>query len=102
MQTLRIPFPDLQRKRKQLGISFRGTKTEANSRNSLPNPSEEEKTPRNSVLWYENRSKISEFRSEPFRGIETTQNKTQQWQSLTVFKLRVPVEAVRIGFHHPG
>jgi hypothetical protein len=40
---LGIPFRTLQRKRKQLGIPFRGTKIEANSRDSLPNPSAEEK-----------------------------------------------------------
>jgi hypothetical protein len=40
---LGIPFRTLPRKRKQLGIPFRGRKIEANSRNSLPNPSGEEK-----------------------------------------------------------
>jgi hypothetical protein len=43
-QTLGIPFQILQRKRKQPGIPFRGTKVEANSRNSAPNHSAEEKT----------------------------------------------------------
>jgi hypothetical protein len=38
-----IPFRTLPRKRKQLGIPFRGTKIEAYSRNSVPNPSAEEK-----------------------------------------------------------
>jgi hypothetical protein len=69
-QTLRIAFQTLQRKRKQLGIPFRGTKLEASSRNFLPNSSAEEKTTRNSVPWTKNRSKLSEFRSEPFRGRE--------------------------------
>jgi hypothetical protein len=39
-QTLGIPFQILQRKRKKkLGIAFPGTKIEAHSWNSLPNPS---------------------------------------------------------------
>jgi hypothetical protein len=42
-QTFGIPFRALQRKTKQLGILFRGTKIEANSRNSVPNHSAEEK-----------------------------------------------------------
>ena len=53
-------------------------KIEAISRNSLPNTPAEEKTTRNSVPWNKYRSKLSEFRSEPFRGKETTQNKTRQ------------------------
>ncbi len=44
------------------------------SRNSVPNPSAEEKTSRNSVPGNRNRSKISEFPSEPFSGRETTRN----------------------------
>jgi hypothetical protein len=86
-----------------------------NSRNSGPNPSAEEKTSRNSVPRNSNRSKLSEFPSEPFSGREnnsefrseqfrrrkTTQNKTQQRQSPTLLKLKVLVETVRIGFHHP-
>ncbi len=36
-----------------------------NSRNSVPNPSAEEKTTRNSVPWNKNRRKLAEFRSEP-------------------------------------
>jgi hypothetical protein len=40
---LGIPFRTLPRKRKQLRIPFRGTKIEANSRDSLPNPLVEEK-----------------------------------------------------------
>jgi hypothetical protein len=39
-----------------------------NSRNSVPNPSAEETTSRNSVPWNRNRSKLSEFPSEPFSG----------------------------------
>jgi hypothetical protein len=50
-QTLRIPSQTLQRERKQLGIPFRITEIEANSRNSLPNSSAEEKTTGNSVPW---------------------------------------------------
>jgi hypothetical protein len=41
-----------------------------NSRNSVPNPSAEEKTTRNFVPWNKNRSKLTEFRSEPFSGRE--------------------------------
>jgi hypothetical protein len=41
-----------------------------NLRNSVPNPSAEEKTTRISVPWNKNRSILSEFRSEPFRGRE--------------------------------
>jgi len=48
---LRIPFRTLPRKRKRLGIPFRGTKIEANYQNSFPNPSAEEKTTWNSVPW---------------------------------------------------
>jgi hypothetical protein len=66
-QTLGILFQTLRRKRKQLGIPFRGTEIEANFRNSVPNHSAEEKT---------------------------TQDKTRQRQSLTTFKLRVLVEAL--------
>jgi Flp pilus assembly protein TadB len=43
------------------------------SRNSVPNPSAEEITTRNSVPWNKkgkNGSKLSEFRSEPFRRRE--------------------------------
>ncbi len=43
-QTLGIPFRTLQRKRKHPGIPFRGKKIEANSRNSAPDHSAEEKT----------------------------------------------------------
>ncbi len=50
---------------------FRGTE---NSRNFVPNTSTEEKTTRNSVPWNKNRSKLSEFPSEPFSGRETTRN----------------------------
>ncbi len=50
---------------------FRGTE---NSRNSIPNRSIEEKNARNSVPWNKNRSKLSEFRSEPFRGTENSRN----------------------------
>jgi hypothetical protein len=46
------------------------TKIEAISRNSLLNPSAEEKTTRNSVPRNSNRSKHSEFPSEPFSGRE--------------------------------
>jgi hypothetical protein len=66
-KALGIPFRILQRKRKQLRIPFRRTKIEANSWNSLPNSSMEEKTSQNSVPWNKNRNKLSEFRSELFR-----------------------------------
>ncbi len=42
-KTLGIPFQTLSRKRKQLGIPFRAIKIEANSRNSVPHHSAEEK-----------------------------------------------------------
>jgi hypothetical protein len=109
------------------------------SRNSVPNPSAEEKTSRNSVPRNRNRSKLSEVPSEPFSGRETTRNSVprnrnrsklseslpnllveekttrnsvpnhsaeekttqRQRQSSTVLKLKVLVETVRIGFHHP-
>jgi hypothetical protein len=63
---LRIPFQTLPRKRKLFGIPFRGIKIEANSQNSFPNASAEEKTTRNSVPRNTNRSKLSKFPSEPF------------------------------------
>jgi hypothetical protein len=58
------------RGRKQLGIPFRGTKIKAKSHYSVPNPSVEENTTRNSVPWNQNKCKFSEFRSELFRGRE--------------------------------
>ncbi len=48
-KALGILLRTLPRKRKQLRIPFRWTKIEANSRNSIPNPSAEEKTTRNPV-----------------------------------------------------
>jgi hypothetical protein len=56
------------------------TKIEEYSQNSLPNPSAEEKTTRNFIPWKKYRSKLSEFRSEPFCGRETcsTQNSAAQ------------------------
>jgi hypothetical protein len=56
------------------------TKIEEYSQDSLPNPSAEEKTTRNFVPWKKNKRKLSEFRSEPFRGRETcsTQNSAAQ------------------------
>jgi hypothetical protein len=41
-------------------------------RNSVPNPSAEEKTTGNSIPENKTRSKLSEFLSEPFRGREKT------------------------------
>ncbi len=50
---------------------FRGTET---SQNSVPNPSAEEKTTRNSVPWNKNRSKLSNSVPNPFPEDKTTQN----------------------------
>jgi hypothetical protein len=58
------------RKRKQLRIPLHETKLKENSHNSVPNPSAEENTTRNSVPCNQNRSKLSEFSSKPFRGRE--------------------------------
>ena len=70
--TLRIPFRILQRKRKQLGIPFRGKNIEANCRNSVPNHSAEEKP---------------------------AQHKTRQPKiSIIVLDVRVIIEAVRCEF----
>jgi hypothetical protein len=75
------------------------TKIEEYSQNSLPNPSAEEKTTWNSVPWKKYRSKLSEFRSKPFRGREPAQHKTRQPKiSIIVFDVRVVVEAVRCEF----
>jgi hypothetical protein len=48
-KTLGIPFRTNPQSRKMLGILYRGTKLEANFRNSVLNHSTEEKTTRNSV-----------------------------------------------------
>jgi hypothetical protein len=69
-KTIGIPERTLQQKINNLELCSRGTRIEANSWNSLPNPSAEEKTTRNSLPWSKNRSKFSEFLSEPFRGRE--------------------------------
>jgi hypothetical protein len=73
---LGIPFRTLPRKRKQLRILFLKTKIEANSRNSVPNHSAEEKPTRNSVPWNKISSHLRlllianllEFRSEACLG----------------------------------
>ena len=71
-QTLRIAFQTLQRKRKQLGILFRGKNIKANCQNSVPNHSPEEKP---------------------------AQHKTRQPKiSIIVFDVRVIIEAVRCEF----
>ena len=44
------------------------------ARNSVQNRSAGEKNARNSVPWNKKRSKLSEFRSEPFRGTENSWN----------------------------
>jgi hypothetical protein len=64
----KLSFRTLPEERKQLGIGFCGTKIEVNSHNSVLNPSAEENTTQNSIPWIQNRSKLSEFRSKPFRG----------------------------------
>jgi hypothetical protein len=69
-KTLGIPFRTITWKRKMPGILYSGTKIEANSRNSILNHSAEEKNARNSVPCNKNRSKLSEFHSEPIRGRE--------------------------------
>ncbi len=71
-EILGIPFGTLPRKRKQLGILSRRPKIEANSRNSLPNPSAEEKITRDSVPWNWNRSKLSELPSKSFSRRENS------------------------------
>jgi hypothetical protein len=43
-KTLGIPFRIIPQRRKKLGILYCGTKIEANSRNSVPNNSAEEKS----------------------------------------------------------
>ncbi len=57
-QTLGIPFRIILRKRKMLRIPFHITKIEANSQNSIPNQSVEEKTTQNFIPWIKNRSKL--------------------------------------------
>jgi hypothetical protein len=74
-------------------------KIEEYSHNSLPNPSAEEKTARNSVPGKKYKSKLSEFRSEPFRGREHAQHKTRQPKiSIIGFDIRLIIEAVRCEF----
>ncbi len=55
MQILGIPFRTIPRKRSQLGINFRATK---------------------------NKNKLSECRSEPFRGKETMQLRARTFKCL--------------------
>jgi hypothetical protein len=75
------------------------TKIEEYSQSSLPNPSAEEKTTRNSVPWKKYGSKLSEYRSEPFRGRETfsTQNSAAQNFNNSV-RCQSNQEAVRCEF----
>ncbi len=63
-----ILFRTFLQKITQLGILFRGTKIDANSRNSVPNHSTEENTTGNSFPCNKNRNKLSECPSQPFRG----------------------------------
>ncbi len=63
---------------------FRGTE---NSCNSVTNHSAQEKNARNSVPWNKNRSKLSEYRSEPFRRRENNSDcsvKQKQKQALGI------------------
>jgi hypothetical protein len=121
-EILGIPFRTLPWKRKQLGIPFRVPKIEANFHNSLPSPFSGRENNLEFRSVKRNRSKFLEFPSEPFIGREnnsefrsvelklknsrnsvsnhsaekkTTRSKTRQRQSLTVFKWRVLVEAIR-------
>ncbi len=71
-KALRIPFRTLPRKGKQLGIPFRWTKKESNSRNSFLNPSAEETATRNSFPQNQN---ISKTLGIPF---QTLQRKRKQ------------------------
>ncbi len=70
-----IPFWTLLRKRNKHGTQVRGTKIEANSRNSVQNHSAEEKTTRNSVPWNKNRRILTECHSAEEK---TSQNKMRQ------------------------
>jgi hypothetical protein len=51
-----------------LGIPYRETKIEENSRDSVRNHSAEENITRNFLPWNKNTSKLSEFCSKAFRG----------------------------------
>ena len=77
------------------------TKIEEYSQNSLPNPSAEEKTTRNSVPWKKYRSKLSEFRSEPFRGREPAQHKTRQPKISIIVSEKTTFEVRRNHFAVP-
>jgi hypothetical protein len=70
----------LPRKRKQFGTSFRGTKIETNSRNS--------------ILWNKNRSKLLECHSEPFRGRENNSEQNGQPKISKTFELRKIISSV--------
>ncbi len=61
---------DGRRNRRFVPAEFRLFHGSGNSRNSVPKHSAEDKNAQNSVTWNKNRSKLSEFRSEPFRGRE--------------------------------
>ncbi len=67
-KTLGITFRIIPQRRKRLGILYHGPRIEANSRNSVPNHSAEEKSTRNSVPWNKKRSKLSESGSEACLG----------------------------------
>jgi hypothetical protein len=61
-----VPNPSTEEKITWNSVPW--NKIGANSHNSVPIPSTEENTTRNSVPWNQNRCKFLEFRSEPFRG----------------------------------
>ncbi len=63
-----VPNPSAEEKIARNSVPW--SKIESNSHNSVPNPSAEENTTRNSFLWNQYRSKFSEFHFEPFRGRE--------------------------------
>jgi hypothetical protein len=75
-ETLEIPFRTTPQRRKMFGILYRGTKIKANTWNSVPNHSAEEKPTRNSVPWNKISSHLRlllianllEFRSEACLG----------------------------------
>ncbi len=93
-QMLGIPFRTLQQKRKQPGIPFRITEIEANSRNSLHRKRKQLVIPfRGTTIEANSRNSVPNHSGEE----KTTRNKTRQRQSLTLFKLRVLVEALRLG-----
>jgi hypothetical protein len=64
------PFRGKENNSEFRSVEQKERQIDANSHNSLPKHSAEEKITQNSVLWNKNRSKLSEFPFEPFRGRE--------------------------------